>query len=195
MNFHANGLGGVHVSFCAQQRLPEVVNGRTCIFLWNLGHPVKIEEQKSLLEAEGPGLTSADRSRRTRRNQGANVRSGAFVPGIQGGSNGRWYQYISYILICKIDALHGLTPSIHAPAVATCNNARRLLRRRWSGHGLPARPNLPRLTIREKQKLTCTPYRPRLLRGYPVYGQTYTMRAPESADSCVEQGKVGGFHA
>ena len=34
-----------------------------------------------------------------------------------------------------------------------------------------------------------------LLRGYPVYGQTYTMRAPESADSCAEQGKVGGFHA
>jgi len=33
------------------------------------------------------------------------------------------------------------------------------------------------------------------LRGYPVYVQTYTMRAPESADSCAEQGKVDGFHA
>src|SRR5271157_2742861 len=47
--------------------------------------------------------------------------------------------------------------AIEALAVMTCNNVHYLSRRRSPGHGLSRRPILPRPTLHEKQKLTCTP--------------------------------------
>lgn len=50
----------VHVSFCAQNRLPVTVNTRNCIFYSNLGRSVKTGSQKSPLEGERPCPTSVD---------------------------------------------------------------------------------------------------------------------------------------
>ena len=63
---------------------------------------------------------------------------------------------ISFNVICKYYYIIIHTTFIPAPTLAMCTNARGLLRPRRSGHRLSARPSLPRLTVREKQKLTST---------------------------------------
>src|SRR5271157_1259087 len=54
---------------------------------------------------------------------------------------------------------------IEALAVMTCRNAHYLSRRRSPGHGLSRRPILPRPTLHEKQKLTCTRADARSMKG------------------------------
>ena len=49
-----------------------------------------------------------------------------------------------------------LRSEIHVRAAVMCNNVRDPSRRHSPGHGLSPRLILPRMTIREKQKLTCT---------------------------------------